>query len=195
MRWRQWGGLRLLGGANKVDWGCQVVVTESTWFGGGGGVVVKAAVVVGFWVWERERERELEINSVWVGFWVCEGEWELERERELGFWVSKVNERDREIQCFWQKWRAQKKKKTEGRFRKRREFRRSIAALQPTAITKQKHCNKESLLRRSYKHRYRSNISAFFSTAAIVSTENDMFIATGFWSAANTHILWWFYVL
>ena len=88
-----------------------------------------------------------------------------------------------------------KKKKNEGRFRKRREFRRSIAALQPTAITKQKHCNKESLLRRSYKHRYRSNISVFFSTAAIVSTENDMFIATGFWSAANTHILWRFYVL
>ena len=176
MRWRRWGGLRLLGDANKVDWGCQVVVTKSTWFGGGGGVVVKAVAMVGFWVYE--------------------GEWELERERELGFWVSKVNERDREIQCFWQKWKSpKKKKKNEGRFRKRREFRRSIAALQPTAITKQKHCNKESLLRRSYKHRYRSNISVFFSTAAIVSTENDMFIATGFWSAANTHILWRFYVL
>ena len=53
MRWRRQGGLGLLGGANEVDWGCQLV-TELTWFGGGGGVVVKAAAVVGFWVYEGE---------------------------------------------------------------------------------------------------------------------------------------------
>ena len=51
MRWRGRGGLGLLGGTNEVDWGCQLAVTKSTWFGGGGGgVVVKAATMVGFWV-------------------------------------------------------------------------------------------------------------------------------------------------
>ena len=56
MRWRQRGGLVLLGDADEVDWGCQVVATELTWFGGGsgGGVVVKAAAMVGFWVCEGE---------------------------------------------------------------------------------------------------------------------------------------------
>ena len=49
-----------------MDWGCQLV-TESTWFGGGGGILGLRG---------RVRERELEINSVWVGFWVCEGEGE-----------------------------------------------------------------------------------------------------------------------
>ena len=57
-------------------------------------------------------------------------------------------------------------------------------AVQPTAITKQKRRKKESPLRRSYKRCYRSHIAVFFSTAAIVSVENEIFIAVGFWSTA-----------
>ena len=121
------------------------------------------------------------------------------RERELEFWASKVkeidtmnerdtvNERDTEIHCFWQKRRGAKMKspkKTERRFGERQGVRRSIAVVQPAAITKQKRCNKESLLRRSYKRHYRSNIMAFSYTTTIVSAENDMFIAVEFWSIA-----------
>ena len=51
--------------------------------------------------------------------------------------------------------------------------------VQPITITKKMHRKKESLLRWSYKRRYSSHIAAFFSTAAIVSTENDIFIAAG----------------
>ena len=89
--------------------------------------------------------------------------------------------------CFWQKWRVAKMKspkKIQGRFRERQGVRRSIAAVQPASINKQKHSNKESLLQRSYKRRYKSNIAAFSYAATIVSVENDMFIAVGFWSAA-----------
>jgi len=54
--------------------------------------------------------------------------------------------------------------------------------IQPAAITKKKRHKKKSLLWRSYKHHYSSHIAAFFSTATIVSMQNDIFIAVGFWS-------------
>ena len=57
-------------------------------------------------------------------------------------------------------------------------------AVQPAAITKQKRYKKESPLWQSYKRCYKSHIAAFFSTAAIVSMENEIFIAVGFWSNA-----------
>ena len=62
-------------------------------------------------------------------------------------------------------------KKTKGRFGERRGVRSSIAAIQPAAITKQKRRNKGSLFRRSYKHRYRSNIATFSYIADIVSAK------------------------
>ena len=46
----------------------------------------------------------------------------------------------------------------------------------------------ESLLQRSYKHRYKSHIAMFFSTATIVSTQNDIFIVAGFWSTAISNL-------
>ena len=39
------------------------------------------------------------------------------------------------------------------------------------------------------KCRYSSHIAVIFSTAAIVSTQNDIFIAVGFWSAAISNLL------
>jgi len=81
MRWRRRGELGLLHGADEVDWGCQVAVTESTWFGGGGGVVVKAEAVVGFWVCKRERERDKKCLGGILGL---RGRVRA-RERELGF--------------------------------------------------------------------------------------------------------------
>ena len=56
--------------------------------------------------------------------------------------------------------------------------------VQHATIAKQKCHKKETLLRRSYKRGYRLHIAVFFSTIAIVSAENDIFIVAGFWSAA-----------
>ena len=82
---------------------------------------------------------------------------------------------------FLAKMKSQKK--TKGRFGERRGVRRSIVAGWTTAITKKNRREKESLLRWSYKRRYSSHIAAFFSTVAIVSTQNDVFIAVGLKSA------------
>ena len=62
-------------------------------------------------------------------------------------------------------------------------FRRSIAAVQHVAITKKNRRKKEYLLPWSYKRCYNMHIGAFFSTAAIVSAQNDVFLMAGFRSA------------
>ena len=110
----------------------------------------------GFWEWNEvavTRWIGVAIKLTWFGGGGILGLWgrvrAREREREMGFWVFEVNEI--EIQCFWQKWKAKKKKKTEGRFGERCGFRSSIAVVYPLAITKVKCCKKETLLWRSYK--------------------------------------------
>ena len=146
MRWQWRGGLGLLGGADNVVWWWWWGCCEG---GGGGGILGLRGRV-------RARERE---RAGILGLW---------RVRE------RYSEWDKEIQCFWQKWKAKKKKKTEGRFRER--VRRSIVAVQPTTITKKNCCKKESLLRRSYKHCYSSHIATFFFTAAIVYLRKMMYL-------------------
>lgn len=73
--------------------------------------------------------------------------------------------------------------------KKQREILRSIAAVQPTAITKKKHRKNRYLLLRSSQHCYNLHIAAVFYTAAIVSTQNDIFIVVRFSSTTISTLM------
>ena len=73
--------------------------------------------------------------------------------------------------------KSQKKKKTKGRFEERWGVRRSLAAIEPTAITKKTHCKRSPYCDNHTNATTTRILRRFFSTAAIVSAENDIFIA------------------